>query len=69
MARIRADIMDKLICDANQLQEILNDCRLILQNQNTFDFDDPHSLDNKDYYSITGLQKGNLNLNKKIFLS
>ncbi len=64
LGRIRANQMDQLVCDANRLQEILNDCRLLLENQKTFDFDDPYSLDNKDYYNITGLQKGNHNMNK-----
>ena len=64
---IRANQMDQLVCDAKRLQEILNDCRLILENQKTFDFDDPYSLDSKDYYNVTGLHKGNLNMNKISF--
>ncbi len=58
LTRIRANQMDHLVCDADRLQEILNDFRLMLENQKTFDFDDPYSLNNDDYYNITGLQKG-----------
>jgi len=61
---ICANQTDQLICDANHIQEMLNDCRLILKNQKTFDFDDPYSLNDKDYYNITGLYKSNLNINQ-----
>ena len=65
LGQICADIPDQLVCDAGRLQEIINNFRLILENQKTFDFDDPYPLNNDDYYNITGLQKGSLN-NKKI---
>lgn len=58
LEQIRANQMDQLIFDANSLQDIFNDFRLVLENQKTFDFDDPWSLCNEDYYNITGLQKG-----------
>lgn len=67
IARIRADQMELFICDENRLQQILNDFRLILVNQKTFDFDDPHSLNDQDYYNITGLHKGKLHFSKLCF--
>jgi len=63
LSLIRANQVDQLVCDVKHLEEILKDCRLILEKQQTFDFDDPCSLEDKDYYNITGLHKGNLNLN------
>ncbi|CAF2529584.1 unnamed protein product [Rotaria sp. Silwood2] len=62
--RIRADQVDQLVCNADRLQEILNDFRLMLESQKTFDSDDPYSLNDKDYYNITSLRKGRLNINK-----
>ena len=56
--------MERLMCNANRLQEILNDFRLILVNRNSFDFDDLYSLSDKDYYNITGLHKGKLHFTK-----
>ena len=50
--------MDHLVYDTDRLQEILNDFRLMLENKKAFDFDDPYSLNNDDYYNITGLRKG-----------
>ncbi|CAF1497265.1 unnamed protein product [Rotaria magnacalcarata] len=57
ISQIRADQMERFICDANRLQEILNDFRLILVNQKSFDFDNPYSLNDQDYYNVTGLHR------------
>ncbi|CAF3356597.1 unnamed protein product [Rotaria sp. Silwood2] len=57
MNQIHADQMEVFVCYANRLQEILNDFRLICVNQRTFDFDNPYSLNDEDYYNITGLHK------------
>jgi hypothetical protein len=59
-----ANHIDQMVCDADRLQEILSDFRLILENQKTFDFYDRYSLSNEDYYNITGLQKGSPNVNR-----
>ena len=40
--------------------EILNDIRLTVVNRKTFDFDDSYSLNDQDYFNITGLHKGKL---------
>ena len=58
LRQIRAKQMDCLVCDADHLQEILNNFRLMLENQKNFDTDDPYSLNNDDYYIIKDLQKG-----------
>ena len=49
MGQIRVDKMDPLVFDTNRLQEMFNDIRSILANQNAFHFDDPNSLINEDY--------------------
>lgn len=67
MSQIRADQVERFICDANRLQEMLNNFRSILVNQKSFDFDDPYSLNDKDYYNITGLHKGKLHFSKLYF--
>jgi hypothetical protein len=64
MGRIHANHMAQMVCDADRLQKILSDLRLILENQKTFDFDDPYSLNNEYYYNITGLQKCSPNINR-----
>lgn len=60
---LRAKQMEYVEFDANKLQNILSEYRQIVQYQKTFDFDDPHSLANSDYYNITGLEKGSFNMN------
>ncbi len=60
---ILADKTDHLVCDAQHIQQILDDFQLVLDDKKTFDFDAPHSLDNEDYYNITGLQKGIADIN------
>ncbi|CAF3014637.1 unnamed protein product [Rotaria sp. Silwood2] len=58
LCQIRVTNFDKLVFDANRLEEIIADFRLIVDNLKTFDFDDPYSLSDMDYYNITGLHKG-----------
>ncbi|CAM4906565.1 unnamed protein product [Rotaria socialis] len=57
LCQIRGTHFDKLVFDANRLEEIIADFRLIVDNLKTFDFDDPYSLSDMDYYNITGLHK------------
>ena len=49
MSQISVNKMHQLVFDTNRLQEMLNDIRSILANQNAFHFDDPNSLINEDY--------------------
>ena len=44
--------------NADAVIQLLNVCCQISQDKKTFDFDDPTSLDERAYYSITGLEKG-----------
>ena len=44
--------------DSSEIQNITTDFRLMSQNQQTFDFDNPSSLDDTAYLNITGLTKG-----------
>ncbi|CAF1543483.1 unnamed protein product [Adineta ricciae] len=55
--KIPANGVRELECDANYIVELLNDFRLLINNKKTFDFDDMSSLNDQDYYNITGLRK------------
>ncbi len=50
--------IDILSLDADSILELVTHCCMTIQNVNSFDFDDPTSLDEKSYYNMTGLQRG-----------
>lgn len=50
---------DRLNISSTDFQEFLEDVRIILFKQKSFDFDDASCLDEEGYRSIVGLAKGN----------
>lgn len=56
--QISASQDDKLVLNAEDVQNILFDMRSVLTNIKTFDFDDYTSISDESYVNLTGLTKG-----------
>jgi hypothetical protein len=55
---IQASIIDNLFLNVDDVKNLINDFRLAINNNKSFDFDNPGSLDNEAYQAITGLTRG-----------
>ena len=50
--------LDNLILNGNDVKNLLVDFRLAIDSAKSFDFDNPSSLDDDGYRTITGLSRG-----------
>ena len=50
--------LDDLILNDDDVKNLMTDFRLPINSANAFDFDNPSSLDNDSYKTITGLSRG-----------
>ncbi|CAF1482695.1 unnamed protein product [Rotaria sp. Silwood1] len=55
---IQPSKFDTLILNGDDVQNLINDFRLAIDNSKSFDFDNPSSLDDEAYKTITGLNRG-----------
>ena len=49
---------DMVTLNADAVIQLVDDCCQTIREKQSFDFDDPTSLDDTSYYNITGLTKG-----------
>ena len=50
--------LDDLVLDSNDVENLINDFRLTIGRVKSFDFDNPSTLDDETYKTITGLSRG-----------
>ena len=50
--------LDDLVLDSNDVENLINDFRLTIGRVKSFDFDNPTTLDDETYKTITGLSRG-----------
>ncbi len=50
--------LDDLVLNSDDVKNLINDFRLTIGRAKSFDFDDPSSLDDEAYKTITGLSRG-----------
>ena len=50
--------IDDLVLDSNDVENLINDFRLTIGRVKSFDFDNPSTLDDETYKTITGLSRG-----------
>ncbi len=55
---IQSSILDDLVLNGDDIKNLINDFRLTIGRTKSFDFDDPSSLDDEAYKTITGLSRG-----------
>ena len=55
---IQPSKLDDLILNSDDVKNLMTDFRLTINSAKSFDFDNPSSLDNESYKTITGLNRG-----------
>ena len=50
--------LDELILNSDDIKSLMSDFRLTINSTKSFDFDNPGSLDDESYKTITGLSRG-----------
>jgi hypothetical protein len=55
---IRPSKLDDLVLNGDDVKNLIDDFRLAINRTKSFDFDNPSSLDDETYKTITGLSRG-----------
>lgn len=58
LKRIQGSKLDQLILNNSDVKMLFKDCQVAMNRVSSFDFDDPTSLADQDYKTITGLGRG-----------
>ena len=56
--KINGSISDRFVLNSDDVKNLIDDFRTIIQMAKFFDFDDPNCLPDESYFNIIGLKKG-----------